>query len=198
MKRELGIARCGLACCLCSENDHCSGCSSNDCPDKDWCENRKCSIEKQYAHCYDCKSTCRKGLLSKIKPYGFTVFVKRYGEAERRSFWTALQGTKKRVLSIIAKGSAATMTPSTMWSSCSALSRQERDDFGFIESTAQILRRDQQRILTFRSMQQSPWIRMPLCLLRRPCRCFRGNARRRHTSRPVQPEFPVCRCRNGR
>ena len=114
MKRELGIARCGRACCLCSENDHCSGCSSNDCPDKDWCENRKCSIEKQYAHCYDCKSTCRKGLLSKIKPYGFTVFVKRYGEAERRSFWTALQGTKKRVLSIIAKGSAATMTPSTM------------------------------------------------------------------------------------
>lgn len=23
---------------------------------------------------------CRKGLLSKIKPYGFTLFVKRYGE----------------------------------------------------------------------------------------------------------------------
>ncbi len=46
MKRELGIARCGLACCLCSENDHCLGCSSAKCPDKDWCENRKCSIEK--------------------------------------------------------------------------------------------------------------------------------------------------------
>lgn len=27
MKRELGIARCGLACCLCSENDHCGGCA---------------------------------------------------------------------------------------------------------------------------------------------------------------------------
>lgn len=38
MKRELGIARCGLACCLCSENDHCSGCNSGDCPDKEWCE----------------------------------------------------------------------------------------------------------------------------------------------------------------
>ena len=46
MKRELGIARCGLACCLCSENDHCLGCSSAQCTDKDWCENRKCSIEK--------------------------------------------------------------------------------------------------------------------------------------------------------
>ena len=26
MKRELGIARCGLACCLCSENAACKGC----------------------------------------------------------------------------------------------------------------------------------------------------------------------------
>lgn len=24
MKRELGIGRCGLACCLCSENDKCT------------------------------------------------------------------------------------------------------------------------------------------------------------------------------
>ena len=49
MKRELGIARCGLACCLCSENEHCNGCNSGDCPDKDWCENRKCSLEKSVA-----------------------------------------------------------------------------------------------------------------------------------------------------
>nr|WP_330366735.1 hypothetical protein [Butyrivibrio sp. VCB2001] len=26
MKRELGIARCGLACCLCSENVTCKDC----------------------------------------------------------------------------------------------------------------------------------------------------------------------------
>ncbi len=30
MKRELGIARCGLACCLCSENVNCAGCNSGD------------------------------------------------------------------------------------------------------------------------------------------------------------------------
>ena len=82
MKRELGIARCGLACCLCSENEHCSGCNSGDCPDKDWCENRKCSLEKSVAHCYECQEDCHKGLLSKIKPYGFTLFAKRYGEEE--------------------------------------------------------------------------------------------------------------------
>ena len=47
MKRELGIARCGLACCLCSENISCKGCDSGECPDKEWCENRKCSISKK-------------------------------------------------------------------------------------------------------------------------------------------------------
>lgn len=80
MKRELGIARCGLACCLCSENDSCTGCDSGQCPDKDWCENRKCSLSKGIKHCYECNTPCRKGLLSKIKPYAFTEFVKRYGE----------------------------------------------------------------------------------------------------------------------
>ena len=80
MKRELGIARCGLACCLCSEN--CSGCNSGECPDREWCENRKCSLSKSIGHCYECEEGCRKGLLAKIKPYGFTEFVKKYGEKE--------------------------------------------------------------------------------------------------------------------
>jgi len=79
MKRELGIARCGLACCLCSENEHCRGCNSGDCSDKEWCENRRCSIEKNIENCYLCEIDCRKGLLAKIMPYGFTVFAKRYG-----------------------------------------------------------------------------------------------------------------------
>ncbi len=82
MKRDLGIARCGLACCLCSENDHCGGCNSGDCPGTDFCENRPCSMEKGIEHCYECEETCEKGMLAKIKPYGFTLFVQRYGEAE--------------------------------------------------------------------------------------------------------------------
>ena len=80
MKRELGIARCGLACCLCSENTKCNGCNSADCPDNAWCENKKCSITKGISYCYQCDEDCRKGLLNKIKPYGFTLFVKKYGE----------------------------------------------------------------------------------------------------------------------
>ena len=37
-------------------------------------------MEKGYAHCYECSERCKKGLLSKIKPYGFTLFAKTYGE----------------------------------------------------------------------------------------------------------------------
>lgn len=80
MKRELGFARCSLACCLCTENEKCGGCDSGSCPDSGWCENRKCSKEKGLEHCYECTEDCRKGLLGKIKPYGFTQFIKRYGE----------------------------------------------------------------------------------------------------------------------
>ena len=79
MKRELGIARCGLACCLCSKNTTCPGCHSDGCVDKDWCENRRCSMQKGYTHCSDCEQDCRKGMLAKNKMYGFTLFVKRYG-----------------------------------------------------------------------------------------------------------------------
>ncbi len=79
MKRELGIARCGLACCLCSENDKCGGCVSGECSGKEWCENLKCSREKSITNCFLCESDCKMGLLAKIKPYGFTLFAKRYG-----------------------------------------------------------------------------------------------------------------------
>lgn len=82
MKRELGIARCGLACCLCSENVKCNGCYSDHCPDYAQCENRKCSIEKGFLGCYACEMDCKRGLLNKIKPYGFTLFIKRYGTEE--------------------------------------------------------------------------------------------------------------------
>lgn len=79
MKRELGIGRCGLACCLCTENDKCNGCNSGECPDKSWCENLKCSVQKNVSNCFLCETECRKGLLQKIKPYGFTLYAKRYG-----------------------------------------------------------------------------------------------------------------------
>ena len=36
-------------------------------------------MEKEIDHCYRCEGDCRNGLLAKIKPYGFTLFAKRYG-----------------------------------------------------------------------------------------------------------------------
>ena len=58
MRRELGIARCGLACCLCSENDGCDGCESESCPDAATCEVRSCSTGRGLVHCYECPSAC--------------------------------------------------------------------------------------------------------------------------------------------
>ena len=87
MKRELGIARCGLACCLCSENETCSGCDSGECPDKDRCENRTCSLERDLKHCFECEENCRRGLLSKIKPYAFTLFIKNTGKKRCWIVW---------------------------------------------------------------------------------------------------------------
>lgn len=80
MKRELGIARCGLACCLCSQSEKCGGCGSANCNGSAWCKNLKCSKEKEVSHCFNCDDeSCTKGLLGKIKPYAFTLFIRRYG-----------------------------------------------------------------------------------------------------------------------
>lgn len=81
MKRELGIANCGLACCLCSENASCPGCRAEGCMDRDTRENRRCAASRGLAGCYACEETgCRKGLLGKIKPYAFCQFIRRYGQ----------------------------------------------------------------------------------------------------------------------
>ena len=93
MKREWGIARCGLACCLCSENDHCAGCDSGDCPGLSWCENRRCSIEKGVSNCHSCPEECQTGLLGKIKPRAFNLFIRRYGE---EALLDCLEANEKR------------------------------------------------------------------------------------------------------
>lgn len=80
MKRELGIGRCGLACCLCSKNDSCGGCSAGDCPDHDWCAAYKCTREKGISHCYKCPDNCREGMQAMLRPYGFGLFARRCGE----------------------------------------------------------------------------------------------------------------------
>lgn len=114
MKRELGIARCGLACCLCSENVVCNGCNSGECPDKEWCENRTCSIKKGISNCFLCEIDCKKGLLAKLKPYGFTIFAKRYG---LETLLDCLERNEKTELSIIERGYMEIMMVLLIWKS---------------------------------------------------------------------------------
>lgn len=90
MKRELGIARCGMACCLCCENITCKGCRKEGfldlswCKDAQWCENRNCGIAKGINGCYECTpADCRKGLYAeKLSVRGFAEFARRYGIEE--------------------------------------------------------------------------------------------------------------------
>lgn len=79
MKKELGVAACGLACCLCSENTACPGCRSEGCRDKGLCKNRQCASQRGLLGCWQCEEACREGMLAKSKPYGFTMFIRRYG-----------------------------------------------------------------------------------------------------------------------
>ena len=51
------------------------------CKDANWCEVRRCVIDKNLNGCYECEPAgCRKGLFAeKIKPRAFAEFVRRYG-----------------------------------------------------------------------------------------------------------------------
>ena len=97
MKRELGIARCGLACCLCSENVLCKGCRRDGfkelswCKDAEWCEVRRCGIDKGIAGCYACEpASCRKGLYAdkiKKRPASSTTAKASWGTMMTSTIW---------------------------------------------------------------------------------------------------------------
>ena len=65
-------------------------------------------------------------------------------------------------------------------------------------STAQDLRGNRQRKITFRSRPGWPSRQTPPFPHRRPCRCSYGSGHRPHTFHPDLPGSPACRCRNGR
>lgn len=85
MDRKLGIGRCGLACCACSQevrsngSEYCNGCESEKCALAPTCKSLRCSKEKGLAGCYECDSMCEEGVLKKTKVKGFIAFIKKYG-----------------------------------------------------------------------------------------------------------------------
>lgn len=77
------IAYCGLACCVCSENESCVGCRNDGCKGKEWCKNYKCCREKDLNGCWECFDfPCSGGMLDKLRIRAFARFVKEYGEDE--------------------------------------------------------------------------------------------------------------------
>lgn len=81
MNRDRGIAYCGLACCVCSQNETCPGCRNNGCTDKEWCKNFTCCQSKELNGCWECDQfPCENSMLDKPKALAFATFAARFGE----------------------------------------------------------------------------------------------------------------------
>lgn len=80
MLRELGLACCGLACCLCSENGDCPGCQMDGCRGAGSCRNLLCCGEKGLHGCWECEDfPCDAPMLQKVRVRAFGRFAQKYG-----------------------------------------------------------------------------------------------------------------------
>jgi len=81
--KKKGIAYCGLACCVCSENNTCPGCQAGGCDIHSWCKNYNCCREKDLSGCWECEQfPCEGGMLDKPRIRAFALFAKEYGTDE--------------------------------------------------------------------------------------------------------------------
>lgn len=77
------VAYCGLACCLCSENQTCAGCQDGGCESHAWCKNYACCREKGLAGCWECESfPCAGTMLDQPRIRAFAAFAGLYGAGE--------------------------------------------------------------------------------------------------------------------
>lgn len=78
-----GLAYCGLACDLCSENEGCPGCREKGCPTYESCANFNCCSGKGLNGCWECAEfPCGKGLLANPRMRAFCECAAELGEAE--------------------------------------------------------------------------------------------------------------------
>ncbi|HOJ12345.1 MAG TPA: DUF3795 domain-containing protein [Clostridiales bacterium] len=81
MDRGKGIAYCGLACCVCSENATCAGCRNEGCKNKEWCKSFNCCKIKGLNGCWECSEfPCKNQMLDKLRVRTFAKFIAEYGE----------------------------------------------------------------------------------------------------------------------
>ena len=80
MKRDRGVAYCGLACCVCGENETCSGCRSEGCAGKDWCMPFRCCRERKLAGCWECEQfPCENPMFTKLRVRAFAKLIGEFG-----------------------------------------------------------------------------------------------------------------------
>lgn len=87
---DKSIAYCGLACCVCSENNKCPGCQAGGCDIHGWCKNYNCCREKGLNGCWECgdfeskaaEPACKGSMLDKPRIRAFAKFAKEYGTDE--------------------------------------------------------------------------------------------------------------------
>ena len=85
MDRDKGIAYCGLACCVCSENENCAGCRNDGCEGKGGCQPFDCCSSRkgtgqEIAGCWECeKFPCDTKMLQNMRIRAFARFIQKYG-----------------------------------------------------------------------------------------------------------------------
>lgn len=78
-----GLAYCGLACCVCSENKGCAGCRNDGCKGKDWCRSHSCCKAGGKKGCWECgEYPCGYPMLEKPRIKAFSEYIKQYGEQD--------------------------------------------------------------------------------------------------------------------
>ncbi len=76
-----GLAYCGLACCVCSENASCAGCRNEGCANKEWCKPFVCCKKKGLSGCWECREfPCDYGMFKKPRVREFAGLIAEYGE----------------------------------------------------------------------------------------------------------------------
>ncbi len=81
MNREKGIAYCGLACCVCSQNQNCAGCRNDGCTGKEWCKSFNCCRQKGLNGCCECTEfPCSNEMFNKLRVRTFAKFIGEHGE----------------------------------------------------------------------------------------------------------------------
>lgn len=75
-----GIAFCGLACCVCSENKTCDGCKKGACQDRVNCKNYNCSKSKKLKGCWECSDfPCDCPMYVQLRTKTFSKYVAKNG-----------------------------------------------------------------------------------------------------------------------